>query len=294
MRATAVGRAAGPHAVGAGRGRRRRRPGPRGAPCALLGLPGVGGGGDVGGLLAAVAEVALKSRLRTWTSVTPEVRANVGDVMQGRVAGVTIRGRGWCSPLGLSCRTLAVAVPGGAGIDVEALFARQRILLRAPAVGDGVVEMDAQDFEAFLAHPGMPSPGAGLAFRTGQGARCEVDPDRGVVRFSCVVLADGRTVRCELAPAPSPASANGRILPPSVRVVLDGGGGGGSGSAQGAAAADGAGIGDRLGRFFADLVFELDGTFLQFRRLAVAPGSRTIRLDVSVRVEKFPSPGLEF
>lgn len=244
---------------------------------ALLGPPL----GDVGGVLNVAAEVALKSRLRAWTAVSPSIVANVGDVMQGRVAGVTIRGRGWRSPLGLSCRTLEVAVPRGAGIDVDALFQRQRILLSAPVTGDGVVVLDARDFDAFLSHPRMPSPGRDLAFRAGgaRGAPCEVDPKRGVVRFSCASLPDGNVLRCEL---------QGGAGKPVVRVVD-------AGQGAGVGVADYEGVGERLGRFFADLVFELDGTFLQFRRMEVAPGpSPTITLDVSVRVEKFPSPGVEF
>jgi hypothetical protein len=49
-------------------------------------------------------------------------------------------------------------------------------------------------------------------------------------------------------------------------------------------------------KFFSEMVFELDGTFLSFEDMALtAKGSEpSVLLKLSILVRKFPSPGLEF
>ena len=58
----------------------------------------------------------------------------------------------------------------------------------------------------------------------------------------------------------------------------------------------GAGLTEATSRFFNDMVFELDGTFLSFRDMMVTDKGKdtSVMLALNIIVKKFPSPGLEF
>jgi len=86
-------------------------------------------------LLSSVAEIVLRSRLRSPTRVAVEVQSTLPELLSGSVRGVRVWGRDWCTPLRLSCRSLDVRV-GSTAIDGTALFATRRILLQKPAMGD--------------------------------------------------------------------------------------------------------------------------------------------------------------
>lgn len=57
-----------------------------------------------------------------------------------------------------------------------------------------------------------------------------------------------------------------------------------------------AGLTQTTSKFFNDMVFELDGTFLSFRDMMVTDkgDEPSVMLSLGIFVRKFPSPGLEF
>ena len=57
-----------------------------------------------------------------------------------------------------------------------------------------------------------------------------------------------------------------------------------------------AALADVTSKFFNEMVFELDGTFLSFRDMMVTGKGKdpSVMLSLSIIVRKFPSPGLEF
>ena len=61
-------------------------------------------------LIASTAELILRARLRTVTSVDVDVDGSGPELLGGGVQGVRIRGTNWCTPMSLSCRTLDISV----------------------------------------------------------------------------------------------------------------------------------------------------------------------------------------
>eukprot|EP00271_Cylindrocystis_brebissonii_P015522 TRINITY_DN38438_c0_g1_i1.p1 TRINITY_DN38438_c0_g1~~TRINITY_DN38438_c0_g1_i1.p1 ORF type:complete len:394 (-),score=48.74 TRINITY_DN38438_c0_g1_i1:297-1478(-) len=107
-----------------------------------------------GNLLAGVATVALKSRLRAYDVVETQIDCSLRGLLQGYVKGVRIVGAGWQSPLELTCRDLEVTVTD-VQLDVKALVSKQMITLLKPPIGRASIGFNSTDFANFLAHPLM-------------------------------------------------------------------------------------------------------------------------------------------
>ncbi len=88
--------------------------------------------GITGGLISNLAIVALKMRLKDQSHVGCEVTASSSDVLlKGQVGPVTVKGRGWKSRLGLSCRAIEATVDKCL-LDVGRIVSNQKLVLTTP------------------------------------------------------------------------------------------------------------------------------------------------------------------
>ena len=236
-------------------------------------------------LLSSVAKLVLRSRLRELQSVDVQVRAGPAAILGGGVDGVRVSGRGWCTPMMLSCRMLDVNV-GRTAIDVPSLVSTRRILLQRPAEGEAKMRFSGADWQNFLRHPLFSAalanrrlivPCPELSFAA---TRATVQP-KGI-EFSLqwgneAVVARLFQTRDDRVEALVRADdACGTLL--KGESVID---------AQTAQTAS-----DWLVGFFESLVLDLDGCELQFRSLKIIADELELRLGVHVR--SFPSLDINF
>lgn len=85
-----------------------------------------------GGLISNLAEVALKLRLASQTGVKCDVTADSANLLlRGRVGPVTVKGRGWQSRLGLTCRAIEATVDT-CDLDMGRVLSNQKLVLTTP------------------------------------------------------------------------------------------------------------------------------------------------------------------
>ena len=82
-------------------------------------------------LISRLACMALKRRLRSHTQVSCDVSADSNNLFHGRVGPVTVKGRGWQSPLGLTCKALEATV-GECKLDMGRVISSQKLVLTTP------------------------------------------------------------------------------------------------------------------------------------------------------------------
>lgn len=231
-----------------------------------------GGGGVSSNLISQLAVLALKLRLKAHIDVTCDVTSRSADLLlRGRVGPVTVKGKGWQSGLGLSCRAIEATVDS-CELDVARLLSDQKLRLLQPALGKAMVALNAQDFGHFITHPLVKAPQGDLKFiREGT----SIDAVSGAVTF--YVHKASQPFRCVLQ----------RSEDEQRRAFLQ---------VQGDDETTAFEIAQSLSNFFNDLVFELDGTFLSFRDMMVTGKGEapSVMLALSIKVHKFPSAGLQF
>ena len=83
------------------------------------------------GLISSLAVVALKARLRAQTSVECDVTAKSQGLLFGRVGPVTVKGRGWQSGLGLTCRAIEATVDV-CELDKARVVVDRKLVLQQP------------------------------------------------------------------------------------------------------------------------------------------------------------------
>ena len=84
------------------------------------------------GLISQLAVAALKRRLPAQNHVSCDVTATSSDVLlRGSVGPVTVRGRGWQSRLGLTCRAIEATV-GSCQLDIGRVLSSQKLVLTTP------------------------------------------------------------------------------------------------------------------------------------------------------------------
>jgi len=83
------------------------------------------------GLISSLAVVALKARLAAQSSVECDVTAQSKGLIQGRVGPVTVKGRGWQSGLGLTCRAIEATVEV-CELDKFRVVKDRKIVLQTP------------------------------------------------------------------------------------------------------------------------------------------------------------------
>lgn len=234
------------------------------------------------GLISQLAIVALKARLADHQTVDCHVSANPTDLLFGRVGPVTVRGRSWKSGLGLTCRAIEASVES-CELDPRRIWKDQKLVLTEPAKGTAMIALNAEDFGNFITHPRMQPPKVeSLPYAKVQFLRQDttIDASTGVVSF--ITQVDGARYRCLLKRKVNSQSSQSNAL---VTVVPE--------NADDAVAGY---LENALGRFFNDMVFQLDGTYLSFRDLMVTGkgSSPSIMLSLGICVHKFPSRDLAF
>jgi len=237
-----------------------------------------------GGLISQLAVIALKLRLADHTDVSCDVKCKSSDLLlRGRVGPVTVKGRGWKSGLGLTCRAIEATVDV-CELDPGRILSNRKLVLTTPAKGKAMVALTSEDFCSFITHPLLRPPGL-----TQSGSSIEflkdgtlVDPAGTVTFFAkclnskwkCVLkrgAEDKLKAVIEVEPA-NPASSTRDSFVIAEELT------------------------DILSRFFNEMVFELDGTFLSFRDMMVTSKAKTpsVMLSLNILVRKFPSPGIAF
>lgn len=230
-------------------------------------------------LISELAIIALKRRLAQHTSVRCDLHADPRELVQrGRIGPVSVKGRGWQSGLGLSCRAIEASVES-CELDARRIASDRKIVLTRPARGKAMVALNSEDFGKFITHPLLKPPNSEslqnrLSF-VGKGAT--VDSRNGFVSF--LVQLDGEQVECLLRRGEVDGEQNAVISIPSLNGRED----------------QSDSLREVLNDFFNKLTFELDGTYLSFRDLMIIEKEcPLLMLSLDIVVEKFPSPGLAF
>jgi hypothetical protein len=83
-------------------------------------------------LVSRLAVMALKLRLYDQSGVNCDVTASSSDLLfKGKVGPVTVKGRGWQSRLGLTCRAIQATVES-CDLDMTQVFKSQKLVLSTP------------------------------------------------------------------------------------------------------------------------------------------------------------------
>uniref|UniRef100_A0A7S2EGA5 Uncharacterized protein n=1 Tax=Ditylum brightwellii TaxID=49249 RepID=A0A7S2EGA5_9STRA len=243
-------------------------------------------------LISQLAVVALKRRLAQQTAVNCNVSGSSSDLlMRGEVGPVTVAGRRWRSPLGLTCRAIEAKVQT-CQLDMGAVISRRKLILTVPAKGDAMIAMDDADFMGFITHPLMKPPAPPSTINaeliTFVSEDVEIDAATGAITFYGLYM--GERWRCQL----KRGSGNGKGA--SIIVTHAPSRGVQSQKDNNKFALMEPELTSTMTDFFNEMVFELDGTFLSFRDMMVTQRSEVpiVMLSLDIVVKKFPSPGLAF
>jgi len=241
--------------------------------------------GVTSSLISQLAIIALKLRLPDKTStVKCDVTASSSDVlMKGEVGPVTVSGKRWSSPLGLTCRAIKATVQT-CNLDIASILSRRKLVLTTPALGDALIALDNNDFGNFITHPLVKPPAPIDSLTDGQiklmkeGVVIDTELNGGAVLFQATF--EGDVWSCALTRSQSGG------------VVIDVSPKNGNESKEIMSRK----ISASLTPFFNELVFELDGTYLSFKDMMVTKKGKTpsVMFSLAIKVRKFPSPGLEF
>jgi hypothetical protein len=236
------------------------------------------------GLISQLAEIALKLRLAGHTDVSCDVTARPSDLLlHGRVGPVSIRGKGWRSGRGLTCRAIEATVDT-CELDVGRIVSQRKLSLNTPAMGRAMIALNSIDFANFITHPLMKPPSLSaneppISFvKDGT----IVDPETDSVVF--FAAHEGEQWRCTLTRGSSSGKrAIVKVLPRDHAYLAN-------------AHSVCQKMADSLSCFFNEMIFELDGTFLSFRDMMVTDkgGTPSVMMALNIEVHKFPSPGLDF
>ena len=231
-------------------------------------------------LLSRVAELVLRARLRESKEIRVDVKDG-GAMLFGTVEGVTVTGRGWCTPQRLSCRTLDMKV-GKTAIDFGALASQRRIVMQKPSIGSADISFSAADWSNFLSHPLFTAAVAGRIRTTNA-------PSVAFSRGGARLMPDG--VSFPLQWGDTTLSARLWQPPGSEALVEATETSGGEPNAEASA---------WLQALFNELVLDLDGCALSFQSLKLLPGQGgdpaacTLALNLAMRVRSFPSLDVNF
>lgn len=221
-------------------------------------------------------------------------------LVMGSIGPVTVRGRSWMSPLGLTCRAIEATVES-CQLDFRKALQDRKLRLTVPAKGKALVALDSNDFGNFLTYPLLKAQ-LSRRIRTEfqfMKDNIVIDGIRNHVTFYGKAH-DGSLYRCLLSRSTTTRGGDGSgasvqvqpLLPSSITAVD-----------TSTATATSKELSLQLTHFFNQLVLELDGTFLNFHDLrinssAAAPRSSgsaaTVMLALSIEVHKLPSRGTAF
>jgi len=244
-------------------------------PLYLSSIAGNIGTGLSSGLISSLAEVALKLRLNTQTSVNCIVNSSDQNLFRGKVGPVTVKGRGWGSRLGLTCRAIEATVDE-CDLDIGRVIRDQKLRLGSPAMGKAMVALDPVDFGNFITHPLMKNQQAIEFSKDG----VSMDAAAGTVTF----YGNYQNQQWKFIMSRSSAEEKAQIQVENISedVVLE----------DDTLTSH---LSQAMSDFFNKMVFELDGVFLTFRDMQLTPTKNgLLMLKLAIKVRKFPSPGLDF
>lgn len=239
-------------------------------------------GGVTSSLISQLAIIALKLRLPEKTStVQCDVTATSSDLlMRGQVGPVTVRGKKWKSPLGLTCRVIEATVQS-CNLDMTSVLARRKLVLTTPALGDAMIALNSVDFGNFITHPFIKplppfdaSSGGEIKFLK-KDVCINSEFHGGSVSFNASY--DGKIWRCHLYRGESGGAIIEVVSQKEDEIVASN-------------------LSKYLSKFFNELVFELGGTYLSFKDMMITTKGKypSIMMALSIKVKKFPSPDLAF
>jgi hypothetical protein len=265
-------------------------------------------------LISQLAVVALKIRLTKHSGVSCDVTASSKNLfLNSSIGPVTVRGRGWSSPLGLTCRAIDATVET-CTLDMNSVVRKRKLILITPAVGKAMVALNPKDFGSFLTHPLLTAPSLSLPLSNANavesqsqsreqfefsGDDVEISHENGVVVFygTCI----GEKWRCELMRGENGSKrAEIQVSRVPSSVIESTSSAGETQAQEGDVNFDSIELelSTVVQDFFNDLVFELDGTFLSFQDMKVHRpkdnGEANVLMALGITVKKFPSPGLAF
>ena len=284
-------------------------------------------------LLGQVAELVLRSRLRTCDSCRVDVGVDPASIMcvytslsllfalpppplsstqhclspdrrtfhthasrrSGGVSSVRVSGERWCTPMGLACGALDIEV-GATAIDLGALVTERRIVIKRPALGVATLRFTAADWDAFLLHPKMAECVERKRGSDGSSAPSAVGFRRAGGTRLHLADASGRSGFVSF-----PTRFDGEPCHAELSQRADGSvectarpmAPAEADPANGAAQR----CGPWLAELFADLVLDLDGCELTFDKLRLEQGTvetAELVLQLDVCVRKFPSLDINF
>lgn len=246
-------------------------------------------------VISNLAVLALKLRLKRHSGVSCDVEASSRSLLLTSTVGpVTVKGRDWCSPLGLTCRVIEANV-SECRLDMNAVFQRQKLILTTPALGKAMVALDEVDFANFLTHPLLDKqvPKVAIGKFVFDKKNVVVREEDGHVIF--YGYCGGERWKCILKRIESDSSRSPKASIDVSHVISD------NSIPTKVEVQDLEAIGMELTmvmtQFFNDLVFELDGTFLSFEDMKIhRPKGRDaqVLMALGIIVKKFPSPGVAF
>ena len=259
---------------------------------------GFGSGGLSGNFISQLAVFAIQVCLKDYTDVSCDVSSLPQDLFRGKIGPVTVKGKGWRSSRGLTCKAIEASVDS-CQLDIARVLSDQILVLTSPAEGKAMIALTAQDFGNFITHPRIEraklqvSSSAGLSSSTIEFSRENVlvDPTTGTVTFHATCA--GVSCVCSLK-RPSAQQTEGRDdKGPRAKALVE------VRTLQGHKDDQSTEMARRLSRvltdFFNNIVFELyDGLFLSFRDMMVTDKGKSpsVLLALNIRVEKFPSPAV--
>lgn len=243
--------------------------------------------GVTSSLISQLAIIALKLRLPDKSStVNCDVTASSSDVlMKGEVGPVTVSGKRWSSRLGLTCRAIKATVQT-CNLDIASILSKRKLVLTTPALGDALIALDDNDFGNFITHPLVKPPAPidsssdGVIRLMKEGVTIDTNHKGGAVLFEATF--EGNVWICALTRGQS----GGAVIDVSPK----------KGKGDESKEILSQKISKSLTTFFNELVFELDGTYLSFNDMKVTEKGKnpSVMFSLSIKVRKFPSPGLEF
>jgi hypothetical protein len=220
-----------------------------------------------------MAVIALKMRLVDQTHVSCDIAQLTADtLLRGRVGPCTVKGRGWQSIGGLTCRAIEASVDS-CDLDFNSIITKQKLRLTTPANGKAMISLNDKDFGNFITHhlvrPPVIAGDSQIEFiKEG----IQIDAKKGQVTF--LAAYNGEQYKCILKRG---LSAAGKA---DLQVVSESG----KESRQ---------MREALSKFFNEMIFELDGTFLSFNDLMITDKGEapSVMLALKITVHKFPSRG---
>jgi|NOAtaT_6_FD_contig_61_1142964_length_1384_multi_6_in_0_out_0_1 hypothetical protein len=240
-------------------------------------------------IISTLAECALQLRLRSHSGVSCQVSADPTRMLvSGSVGPVTVKGRSWMSPLGLTCRAIEATVES-CQLDLMKVLRDRKLRLTVPAKGKALVAFNSQDFGNFITYPLLKSQISKRIMTEFQFLKdnIAIDAMRNHVTFYGKSH-DGTLYKCILSRSAN-SGASVQVYPSSSTQ-----------DTSGNTATRSQELATNLTRFFNQLVLELDGTYLNFHDFRInasrSSGSdtATLVLALSIEVHKLPSRGSAF